>query len=306
MENTRGLVFHIIHGSFVDGHGIRTTVFLKGCPLRCLWCCNPEGQQDYPEIKFTLSLCDGCGRCLSACAPGALRLVTGEDGDQLEIDRARCTGCGACGEACSRGALELFGREMSVDEVFAVVQKDEPFYRASGGGVTIGGGEPTYQARFTLALLRRCRENYLHTAVDTCGYTTTREGFQVLEEADLLLFDLKGMLPEEHRRHCGVSNEVILDNLRRLAGRGKPLIIRVPVIPGYTDSAENIAAAAELLAKYRSVERVDLMAYHEYGMVKYGQLGRAYPLDVAPPGPERMADVRKIFEGYGLNVRLGG
>jgi pyruvate formate lyase activating enzyme len=306
MTDKHGLIFHIIHGSFVDGYGVRTTVFLKGCPLRCIWCCNPEGQQGHPELKFTSSACDGCGRCIPACPPGAIQLDAGTGDDKLRIDRALCTNCGKCLEICYKEALGCFGSYVTVDELFNIVKKDEQFYRASGGGVTIGGGEPTFQPLFTHALLRKCQENYIHTAVDTCGYTLTGEGFKILEEADLLLYDLKHMNPAAHRKLTGVSNEPILKNLQRLNDMGKAIIIRIPLIPGYTDSAQNVKATAEFLAKLKSVARVDLLAYHQYGSVKYGQLGRVYQLHIPPHTQEHLDDIKQSFERYGLNVQMGG
>jgi len=306
MRNESGLIFHIIHGSFVDGYGVRTTVFLKGCLLRCLWCCNPEGQQGHPEIKLTPSLCDGCGRCVPICPTNAIQLEPKSGDDKIRIDRKLCTNCGKCLEVCYTGALDCFGKYYTVDELFNIVKKDEQFYRASGGGVTIGGGEPTFQPHFTYALLRKCRENYIPTAVDTCGYMLTSEGFRILEEADLLLFDVKGMDPKEHLKNTGVSSEPILANLKKLDAMGKAIIIRVPIIPGHTDSSQNIKATAEFLSRLKSVERVDLLAYHEYGIVKYGQLGRRYKLNIQPPTEERMNDIKDTFERYGLNVQLGG
>lgn len=305
-SSNEGLIFHIIHGSFVDGYGIRTTVFLKGCPLGCVWCCNPEGQTGLPEIKFTSSKCDGCGRCVSVCAAGAIRTGLGHGDKKIQIDRQSCTNCGDCIEVCYIGALEYFGKRMTVDEVFDIVKKDEQFYRASGGGVTIGGGEPTFQPLFTRALLKKCRDNCIHTAVDTCGYTATSYGLKVLEEADLLLFDLKSMDPKQHMENTGVSNKLILDNLRHLDSIGKSIIIRLPIIPGHNDTAENIKSVAEFLAGLKSVERVDLMAYHEYGTVKYQQLGRKYKLHISSLSQERLDDIKNILEQHGLRVQLGG
>lgn len=305
MQNKSGLIFHIIKGSFVDGYGIRTTIFLKGCPLRCVWCCNPEGQENYPEIKLTPIQCNGCGKCVQVCPTDAIHQHMPGNGE-IEIDRTLCTNCGNCIDVCNTEALDYFGKYVSVDELFDIIKKDEQFYRASGGGVTIGGGEPTFQPVFTYEFLRKCKENYIHTAVDTCGYTLTNEGFKVLEEADLLLFDLKGMDPKEHLKNTGVSNEPILRNLKRLDAMGKAIIIRVPVIPGYTDSAQNIKETTEFLSKLKSVERVDLLAYHEYGAVKYGQLGRVFELDVQPPDEGYLNDIRETFKRYGLKVQLGG
>jgi len=271
-----------------------------------LWCCNPEGQKIYPEIKYTISECNGCGKCVPVCPENAIKLdiITGEP--KAEIDRELCTNCGKCIDVCYTGALEFFGKYMTVEELFNIVKKDEQFFRASGGGVTIGGGEPTLQSAFTLAFLRKCRENYLHVAVDTCGYITTAEGFQVLEEADLILFDLKGMDCQTHMKNTGVSNESILENLKRIDSMGKPIIVRVPLIPGHTDSPQNIRATLDLLSGLKSLERVDLLAYHEYGKVKYGQLGKEYELNVSPLEQETLEEIKADFEDRGLNVQLGG
>jgi len=306
MDSKQGLIFHIIRGSFVDGYGVRTTVFLKGCPLKCIWCCNPEGQQGCREIKFSPSECDSCGRCVKICPTNAIQLDIKEGDNKPKIDRELCTNCGKCIEVCYTGALDYFGRYMTVDEVFTIVKKDEQFYRTSGGGVTIGGGEPTFQPLFTCTLLRKCKKNYIHTAVDTSGYTSTREGLRVLEEADLLLYDIKVMGLQEHLKYTGVSNKLILKNLRKLDAIGKAIIIRIPIIPGHTDSAQNIKSIAEFLSRLKSVERVDLLAYHKYGIVKYGQLGRDYKLHIQPPTEEHLNDIKDTFERHGLNVQLGG
>ena len=306
MDNIRGLIFHIIHGSFVDGYGIRTTVFLKGCPLKCLWCCNPEGQQSYIELKVTPSLCDGCGRCLQVCPDNAIQISKDREAERVKIDRALCSRCGKCIDVCYQGAIDCFGKYYTVDELFDIVRKDEQYYRASGGGVTIGGGEPTFQPHFTGAFMRKCQENYINVALDTCGYTTTKDGLKLIEEADLLLFDFKGIDPVKHLKNTCVSNEVILSNLKHLNALRKSIIVRVPIIPEYNDDIENIIATAEFLSGLKSVERVDLLAYHEYGRVKYGQLGKEYTLSVQPPSEERVNDIKATFERYGLNVQLGG
>ena len=309
MGSATGVIFNIVHGSFVDGYGIRTTVFLKGCPLRCLWCCNVEGQECEPELKFVAADCSRCGKCIGACPAGAIAFNVSAPEQKLAIDRDKCTVCGKCIDACFKGALELVGKTMTVDEVMTIIKKDEIFYRQSGGGVTIGGGEATAQPEFSLALLRECRKNYIHTAVDTCGYTATEEGFAVMEEADLLLFDLKGMDPVEHEKNTGVSNEIILGNLLRLDSLKKPIIIRIPLIPGYNDSRENLEATAALLGELKSIERVDIIAYHDYGKIKYDELGKTYPLQhVRKDGmtQDALAAVKLIFEQHGLRVQFGG
>lgn len=309
MGGPKGVVFNIVHGSFVDGYGVRTTVFLKGCPLRCLWCCNVEGQKAVPELKFVAADCNSCGKCIDACPVGAIGFYSAAPEGKLVIDRDKCTMCGKCVDVCFKGALEIVGKTMTVDEVMAIVRKDEIFYRQSGGGVTIGGGEATCQPEFTLALIRECKKNYIHTAVDTCGYTLTAEGLSALCEADLLLFDLKGMDPHEHEKNTGVSNELILDNLRRLDSLNKPIIIRMPLIPGYNDSKENIEATAVFLGKLTSIERVDIIAYHEYGKIKYAELGKIYPLNHISKESitqDALAAVKLIFEQHGLCVQFGG
>ncbi len=305
-KDARGVVFHIIHGSFVDGHGVRTTVFLKGCPLRCLWCCNPEGQAGHLEIKITSGKCNGCEKCIGICPNRAISLNGEGKNVRASIDRNLCTNCQECIDVCFTGALEVFGKDMSVGEVFHIVQQDLLYYQHSGGGVTIGGGEPTSQASFTYGLLKKCQTSGIHTAVDTCGYLMGDEGYKVLEEADLLLYDLKGMDPLEHRSNTGVSNERILDNLKRLAGMNKPIIIRAPIVPGYNDSPQGIRRMAEFLSKLRSVERVDLLPYHKYGTVKYGQLGKVYKLNVQPSDMEYMNSLKSVFEHYGLKAQVGG
>ncbi len=306
-SNATGNIFHIIHGSFVDGYGLRTTVFLKGCPLRCKWCCNPEGQSSQPEIKLTAEKCNGCGRCVDRCDQKAITIKNDGGGVGISIDRELCSQCGNCIDACYTGALEMFGQHMTVDDVFNEIKKDEQFYRNSGGGATIGGGEPTMQSLFTLQMIRKCKENHIHIAIDTCGYTTTDTGFEVLAEADLLLFDLKGMDTVNHTRNTGVPNEIIHQNLSEMNDMGKPIIVRIPVIPGLTDSKENLSCTAEMLSGLRSVERVDLMAFHNYGGIKYRQLEMPNELaSLKPPGRKKMEEIRTLFESKGLPVQIGG
>jgi len=309
MSKPTGVIFNIVHGSFVDGYGVRTTVFLKGCPLRCLWCCNVEGQKYEPELKFVAADCNSCGKCIGTCPLGAISFNNAEPEEKLAIERDICTVCGKCVDVCFKGAFEIVGKIMTVDEVMTVIKKDELYYRQSGGGVTIGGGEPTAQPEFVLALLRECKKNYIHTAVDTCGYTVTADGLAVLEEASLLLFDLKGMNPKEHEKYTSVSNEIILENLQRLDSLKKPIIIRIPLIPGYNDSMENIEATAAFLGKLKSVERVDVIAYHKYGIIKYQELGKTYPLRHIRRDnitQSSLARTKLVLEEHGLQVQFGG
>ena len=300
----KGIVFNIVHGSMVDGYGIRTTVFLKGCPLHCKWCCNPEGQKFDPELRYVETLCKGCMKCIDVCPEGAIQ--KSEAGETVAIDRDRCTNCMKCIDSCFFGALEKFGEYYTVDELFDIIRRDTAYYKSSGGGVTIGGGEASMHTDFTLALIRKCKENFIHVAVDTCGYTVNETAFQVLSEADLLLYDLKGMDTEKHIRDTGVSNDLILSNLKKLDELNVPTIIRMPLIPGHNDSDEEIEKAAEFLSTLKNLDRVDLMNYHTFGVVKYAQIGKNYELELTPLSPERLDEICAIFARHSIRTQIGG
>jgi glycyl-radical enzyme activating protein len=258
----------------------------------------------YPEIKYTVTECNGCGKCLEICPEGALKLepVSGK----IMIDRKLCTNCGKCISVCYTGALQYFGTYYTVAEVFNIIKKDEQYYRSSGGGATIGGGEPLFQASFTYALMKTCQENYIHVAIDTCGYAVSKEQFRILSEADLLLYDLKGLDPDVHKKNTGVSNEIIISNLKKLNDMGKSIIIRIPIIPGLTVNEDNAEDIAAMLAQLKSVERVDLLPYHTYGKIKYQQLGRDYTLGALPDVQALTESTKRILESYSLNVQIGG
>jgi len=295
------VVFTITRGSFVDGWGIRTTIFLKGCPLRCKWCCNPESQQPYPELGVTPSECNQCGACRGLC-----KFLTLESRGPV-VDRARCTNCGKCAEVCPTKALAMFGEAYTVERAFQELMRDKAYYDRSGGGVTIGGGEATMSDKFTYALVKKLQEAGVHVAIDTCGYPVSPLALKVLEQADLLLFDLKGFDPERHRRDTGVSNEVIHDTLRHLGALGKDIIIRLPLVPGHTDDDETLRKEAALIASVGSVRRIDLIPYHDFGAVKYEQLGRPYKMAGTPRLPdERVEEIRRIFEATGIPTQIGG
>ena len=304
MNELKAPVFNIVHGSSVDGWGVRTTVFLKGCPLRCLWCCNPEGQKKEIELKYIAEDCNGCGECIASCPRGAI--AAGASGAAVGIDRTLCDNCLLCVEACYMGALSPFAKLYTVDELFREVEKDQGYFGADGG-ITIGGGEATLYPEFTLELLEKCRRAYIHTALDTCGFITTETGVKCLETADLALFDIKGLDKETHERGTGADNELILKNLRYRDGLGKDIIIRLPLIPGFTDSRENLLSEIELLLSLKSVKRIDLIPFHRYAETKYKQLGWPLPFVFGEEFPnEREQETLELFLKAGLPAQIGG
>jgi len=300
--DTKGLVFNIQRYSIHDGPGIRSTVFFKGCPLRCKWCSNPESLNPVAELMVRDARCNGCGRCLKVCEPGALSLAA----SGLRLDRVKCDLCLNCIEACWEDALELAGRQMSVEEVVEECSKDELFYRNSGGGVTLSGGEPLLQADFALELLSALRARGFSTALDTCGHIPWETLEKALDFTDLVLFDVKHIDAEEHRDGTGVDNKLILSNLEKAMNANKSRIwIRVPVIPGYNDSDKYMQTLAGRLPGMQA-EKVSLLSYHEWGRAKYQSLGRAYQLNGrAPLTSERMCEIIDIFKAKGLDATAG-
>lgn len=274
-----GLTFNVQRFSTEDGPGIRTTVFFKGCPLRCVWCHNPEGISPHPELVWYDTRCIGARDCLTACPEQALELTP----QGMQIDRERCTACGACAEVCPAAALEVIGQEWTPEALFAEVQKDTVFYDTSGGGVTFSGGEPMGQADFVAELARLCHDAGIHVALDTCGAVAWERYERVLPWVDLVLYDLKILDADRHRSATGVANGLILENARRIATMGKPMWIRTPIIPNYTADEENITAIREFIAtQLPTVERWDLLAYTNLGQPKYHRLDRRYMLEGVP------------------------
>jgi pyruvate formate lyase activating enzyme len=302
-----GLVFDIQRFSIHDGPGIRTTVFLKGCPLACPWCHNPESQASTPELMLWPGRCIACEACLAACSHGAISIEVHARERRIVTDLARCRLCAECVDACYAGAREIVGRTMTVGEVMLEVQRDVAFYDQSGGGVTFSGGEPLAQAEFLSALLRDCRAQEIHTAVDTCGYAPWSVIDEVRPYVGLFLYDLKLMDDARHRQITGVSNAPILDNLQRLAACGHRLRVRMPVIPGLNDDEANLQALGAFVAALPGAVGVDLLAYHPTARDKYQRLNRAYPLgDLQPPPESQMVAVAARLRAFGNDVRLGG
>jgi len=297
VTSVTGTVFNIQRYSIDDGPGIRTTVFFKGCPLSCVWCSNPESQNLTPELMHRDSLCKRCYRCVAACPEGAISV--GSDG--IVIDRDACTVCGDCVDACPHDAMRITGKQMTVDEVFAVLERDADFYEDSGGGITLSGGEVLLQPDFAAAILKRCREAGFHTCVDTSGQGSLEAVRRIIPYTDLFYFDIKHIDPKIHRAQAGRSNEAILRNFQEVAASGVPLVVRVPVVPGFNDTSDAISDIAEMVATHAPGATVDLLPYHRYGQQKYDMLGLDYELAAAEtPSQEFMQAARNIAEARGL------
>ena len=301
---SRAILFDIQHYAVHDGPGIRTLVFLKGCPLRCPWCSNPESHHRGPELRHVRARCQGCGRCAVACPLSAI--VPGPDGRPV-IDRRACALCDRrdCLGACPEGALQNVGFEAGAEEVVARVAADADFYRNSGGGVTFSGGEPFFQADFLMEALGRCRDLGIPTAVSTAGLADPKILAAAEPLIDLFLFDVKMIDPVRHRRHTGAENETILENLRTLAGRGAHKIrVRVPIVPGFTDDEDNLNAIADLLVDC-GLRSLILQPYHGLGVSKYADLGYPPPPAIEPPGREALERAVARFKVRGIICRVG-
>ncbi len=290
-----GIIFDVQRFSVHDGPGIRTTVFLKGCPLRCLWCHNPEGLSPKPELMFFEYKCLGCQTCARVCPKRAISFPSreGEEKTFPVLDRRKCTGCGACAEACPSGAWRLVGQKITVTELLSLLERDVLLYDRSQGGVTFSGGEPLFQPGFLFSALKACKGARIHTAVDTSGYAPWEVLEKIAPFVDLFLFDLKPMDEEEHRRYTGVSPKLIHENLRRLVELGRPVLVRSPLIPGITDTERNIQALVDFLRELKGgIQGVELLPYHDVAE-KYQRLGKSYGMPSLPrPSEEKLAALR--------------
>jgi len=298
----RGTVVNIQHFSTHDGPGIRSTVFLKGCSLRCKWCCNPETIAPRPELAYNLKQCIGeqeCGRCLPVCPEAALHVLA-TDG-KVRVNWDLCTNCSACIAVCPSSALYSFGSEMTVAQVLEEVEQDSDFYAESGGGITLSGGESLLQPEFSAALLAGARERGIHTAIETAGNVPWRFMEQVLPHTDLVLHDYKLSDPQQHKRWTGADIARIQDNYRRAyeTWPDKPFIARIPVITGVNDTLEHIYNVLERIGPYPNVVQLELLPYHRFGDSKYGFLGRVYELeDFEPPDPQTMQRLQAEIDDW--------
>lgn len=289
-----GIVYNIQRMSTKDGPGLRTTVFLKGCPLHCPWCSNPESQSFKPQLMFFSNLCVGCGVCERICPNGAVVKI----GDVYNRDRSICTDCGLCVESCPSKAREMSGKRMTVEEVMRVVDSDSLFYDNSGGGVTFGGGEPTSGGQFFLDLVQTAHDEGLHVTVDTCGFCPEDRFDKTIGLADLFLFDCKHMDPEQHKKLTGQDNALILRNLEAALASSTEVRVRMPLMPGLNDSDENLAAMAAFLGRFGR-RQVEIMPCHAFGKSKYAALGKPYP-DVQQYTPEGLKAAEERFARHGL------
>jgi len=299
-----GRVFDIKRYSIHDGPGIRTTVFLKGCSLHCLWCHNPESVNPEPDLMHWPARCSRCYSCLKACPKEALAK---DAAGAVVIDRRACDLCGQCAEACLYDAMQVVGREMSVEDVLGEAEKDKLFFDQSGGGVTLSGGDPFVQASFAEAILDGCRARGIPTAVDTAGFSPNGVLDRLAPKADLILYDLKSMDDDRHKEFTGVSNAPVINNLKRLAAGRTEIWVRIPLIAGVNDDDGNIRRTIEFLSSLKTIRRVGLLPYHSSGLEKARRIGRENDFrEFAAPAEERIAAIAAAFRAAGFEVRRGG
>lgn len=303
----QGIIANIERYAINDGNGVRTTVFTKGCYMKCRWCCNPETQLFPPEISFFSDKCIACKKCIESCQYGAID-------ENLNVDHEICEKCYskkhafACAKTCYVGCRKVTGNRMTVRQVYDIVKRDVPFYEASGGGVTLSGGEPMAQPEFTYALLRVLTERWIHTGIETCGYAEKEDYKKILPYLDIIFMDIKHMDSKKHLEWTGRENEKILENIRLVNNAvgqyGNKLFIRVPVIPGFNEDSETIEKIAKFVSQNcKNVTGMELLPYHKLGRGKYYSLGREYLLEeVVPPSAEHMHMLNKVLAQYGIPI----
>lgn len=297
----KGFIFDISRFTVHDGPGIRTTVFLKGCPLKCWWCHNPEGISQESVLMFFEFKCIKCNTCLHKCPKDAISFE-----NLRRIDREKCNNCGLCSEHCPTGAIRQVGTSMTVDVLMSQIERDILLYDNSDGGVTFSGGEPLLQHNFLKEVLQECKKKDIHTVLDTSGYSSREVFSSIMNYVDLFLFDLKLAEEAEHRLYTGVSNKIIKENLRMLVdmGRGHDVILRLPIIPGITDTEKNIDGLIKFISKLRGINEINLLPFHNV-CEKYERLGMEYNMTVRQaPEPESIKQIKQKFEQVGLLCKI--
>lgn len=296
----KATIFNIQKFSIHDGPGIRTVVFFKGCPLRCKWCSNPESQMPYPQVLWDGDKCIHCGLCEAGCPTGSISF----ENNVFRFQYNRCRGSMLCARQCPAKALEYVGKEMTAEEVMKEVLKDKDFYEESGGGVTLSGGEVLSQADFAADLLKECRKNHIHTALETTGFAPLQTFLRVTEPADLLLYDMKHYDREKHIEYIGASNEQIIINMKAAVQAGKHIIARIPVIPGVNNSIRDARGFCSLLL-HIGIREVDLLPFHQFGESKYTRLGMDYEMKSKKAlHPEDLREYYQVFDGCGFTVKM--
>lgn len=301
----KGFIFNIQKYNIYDGPGIRTLIFFNGCPLKCKWCSNPEGIKPKHEILFKRNSCIDCGDCVPVCPARIHSMVGGKHVINRNID---CTGCGNCVRTCTENALAVAGEYKTIEELLDIIEDDRLFYETSGGGVTLGGGEPLMQPEFATELLKACKEVSINTAIETCGYTSKEAILKIAEYTDLFLFDLKHVNSKSHNILTGVNNERILENLKAILNLGANVQIRMPILKDVNTSRNEIEGIIEFLMPYKdypNFKGIDLLPYHKFGVNKYEQLDEIYPIEGDPSLSEEELDRIEIWiKNYDLPVKI--
>ncbi|MHC1749688.1 MAG: choline TMA-lyase-activating enzyme [Cellulosilyticaceae bacterium] len=306
----KGKIFNIQKFSIYDGMGIRTLVFLKGCPLRCKWCSNPEGLSAKYQIMYLADKCVSCGKCQEVCPTGIHKMSTNQDGQLVHtVDRTiDCINCGKCEAVCHQEAVRVVGKEVTVREVLDVIVQDKDFYWSSGGGVTIGGGEMTMQGEFAAEILKQCKKQAIHTAVETCGHTNWSTYELLAPYTDLFLYDIKHIDTDLHKQLVGVNNDKILSNLENLFKIGANVVVRMPLIKGYNDSIEALVGAMEFIKRVsagHNLKGIEILPYHKLGITKYTQLDMQYGIENDPGyTPEELEKLNKFISQFDLPIKV--